>query len=124
MNRLRSIKHYFFLDLGDFFVHFLDSAEEELNKGIKSVSKEKLESLLEMSLRTSSANADPFKDDLTCDLYPYTLLEQLFAMQNVGSEPGQNPSNQPNQGNEKFNIFTPLQNIKGLEAFTLDYKVY
>jgi len=121
MNRLRSIKHYFFLDTGDFFVHFLDSAEDELNKGIKSVSKEKLESLLEMSLRTSSANADPFKDDLTCDLYPYTLTEQLFAMLNVNGGPDLQSGASPiNQG---FNIFTPLSNIKGIEAFTLDYKV-
>ena len=30
MARLRSIKHYFLLDQGDFFVHFLDSAEDEL----------------------------------------------------------------------------------------------
>jgi len=77
MNRLRSIKHYFFLDLGDFFVHFMDSAEDELNKPVKNVSKEKIESLLEMSLRTSSANADPFKDDLVCELLNYTLPEQV-----------------------------------------------
>ena len=30
MGRLASIKHYFLLDQGDFFVHFLDSAEDEL----------------------------------------------------------------------------------------------
>jgi gamma-tubulin complex component 2 len=121
MNRLRSIKHYFFLDTGDFFVHFVDSAEDELNKPMKSVSKEKLESLLEMSLRTSSANADVFKDDLTCDLYPYTLMEQLFAMQSVNGV-SENTSANANP-TEKFNIFTPFQNIKGIEGFTLDYKV-
>ena len=56
-------------------MHFLDTAEEELSKGIKQVSKEKLESLLEMSLRVSSANADQYKDDIACDLFPYTLQE-------------------------------------------------
>jgi len=77
MARLKSIKHYFFMDQADFFVQFLDSAEEELLKGIKVVSKEKIESLLEMSLRTSCTNADPFKDDLTCELHNYTLIEQV-----------------------------------------------
>lgn len=32
MDRLKSIKHYFFLDLGDFFIHFYDGAEELLEK--------------------------------------------------------------------------------------------
>lgn len=65
------------MDQADFFVQFLDSADEELSKNVKTVSKEKIESLLEMSVRTSSTNSDPFKDDLTCDLYNYTLIEQV-----------------------------------------------
>lgn len=56
----------------------MDSAEDELNKPVKTVSKEKIESLLEMSLRTSSANADPFKDDLVCELLNYTVPEQVI----------------------------------------------
>jgi gamma-tubulin complex component 2 len=68
IERLKSIKHYFFLDLGDFFVHFVDMAEEELKKTSTNVSKDKLESLLEMACRTSSANGDAFKDDLSCEM--------------------------------------------------------
>lgn len=83
MARLKSIKHYFFMDQADFFVNFLDSAEDELDKGVKVVSKEKIESLLEMSVRTSATNADPFKDDLTCDLSPYTLIEQVRKLHNL-----------------------------------------
>lgn len=30
----RSIKHYFLLDQGDFFVHFMDAAGEELRKNV------------------------------------------------------------------------------------------
>ena len=132
LQRLKSIKHYFFLELGDFFVHFLDSAEDELNKPTDMVSKERLESLLEMSLRTSSANNDLLKDDLTSHLSPYTLYEQvfclylmilfknnfivkLFAIQNIsGSEI---------KLNERDNIYTPSNRTKGIEMFTLDYKV-
>ena len=36
---------------------------------------EKLESYLEMAIRTSSVNADPFKDDVTCELNSYGLIE-------------------------------------------------
>lgn len=63
--RLKSIKNYFFLEKGDFFVHLIDSCEEELGKNARVVSKEKLESLLEMSIRTSSLSSDPFMEDLS-----------------------------------------------------------
>ena len=33
--RLKSVKHYFLLDQGDFFVHFMDAAKEELSKQVK-----------------------------------------------------------------------------------------
>lgn len=117
--RLKSIKHYFFIELGDFFVHFLEAAEDELSKILKSVSKEKMESLLEISLRTSSANSDPFKDDLICDLYQFTLIEQVFAVQNAGGP----LENTAFYLDNPQNVFTPVGNIKGIEAFTLDYKV-
>ena len=75
MGRLHSLKNFFFFSKSDYFVHFLDSAEEELNKSVKNVSKEKLESLLEMSIRTSSLNNDPYIEDLTCELLNYTIIE-------------------------------------------------
>lgn len=115
VNRLKSIKHYFFLDHGDFFVHFMDSAEEELEKHINSVSREKLESLLDLSLRTSSTNSDPFKDDLSCELQTYTLMEQLYAMHNISGNQAATEEMQP--------IFSMPQSFKGLETFVLDYKV-
>ena len=77
LGRLKSIKHYFFMDQSDYFVNFLDSADDELSKPFKNVSKEKLESLLDMSVRTSSTNNDPFKDDLTCEIYNFTIHEQV-----------------------------------------------
>ncbi|CAB1311996.1 unnamed protein product [Coregonus sp. 'balchen'] len=35
--RLRSIKHYFLMDKGDFFVHFMDLTEEELKKPVDDI---------------------------------------------------------------------------------------
>lgn len=99
LERFKSIKHYFFLDLGDFFVHFFDVAEDQLDQMTKHVSIEKMKSLLELSIRTSSANSDPFKDDLTCELNSYSLNEQIFAMQNIRGALGENAyilNNNPN----------------------------
>lgn len=60
----RSIKRYFLMDQGDFFVHFMDLTEEELKKPVDDITPPRLEALLELALRMSTANTDPFKDDL------------------------------------------------------------
>lgn len=60
----RSIKRYFLMDQGDFFVHFMDLTEEELRKPVDDITPPRLEALLELALRMSTANTDPFKDDL------------------------------------------------------------
>jgi gamma-tubulin complex component 2 len=37
IERLKSIKHYFLLDQGDFFVHFMDTAGAELRKPVQGI---------------------------------------------------------------------------------------
>ncbi len=61
------------MDKGDFFIHFCEGSDEILDAPIHSVSTEKLESFLELAIRTSSANADPFKEDVSCELNSYSL---------------------------------------------------
>ncbi|XP_047134835.2 gamma-tubulin complex component 2 [Hydra vulgaris] len=112
LQRLQSIKHYFLLDQGDFFVGFMDLAEDELKKKMDDIVPTRLEALLELAVRTSTANSDPFKDDLKCDLLPYDLISQLFRILSVTSD-----KNVPNYKD------TVEQQISGLEAFTLDYEV-
>lgn len=46
-------------------MHFMDLTEEELKKPVDSIAPPRLEALLELALRMSTANTDPFKDDLT-----------------------------------------------------------
>lgn len=75
LTKLSSIKNFFLFGKADFFVHFIDSAEEELNKGVNNISREKLESLLELSIRTSSLANDPYYEDFTCGLDSFTLIE-------------------------------------------------
>ncbi len=58
VDRLDSMKHYFFMDRGDFFSHFVDGSEDMLEKASEQVSKEKLDSYLDMAIRTSSCARD------------------------------------------------------------------
>lgn len=71
-------------------MHFVEGSEEILENQTSHTTIEKIESFLEMAIRTSSANADPFKDDVTCELNSYGLIEQLFAIKNIKGALGQN----------------------------------
>ena len=78
--RLASIKHYFLLDKGDFFVHFMNTAEKELLKGVVDVSPSRLESLLHLAIQMSVASNDPYKDDVSSTFSNKTLIEHLNAI--------------------------------------------
>lgn len=77
----RSIKRYFLMDQGDFFVHFMDLTEEELKKPVDDIAPSRLEALLELALRMSTANTDPYKDDLKVD--------SGVALAATGADPGE-----------------------------------
>uniref|UniRef100_U3J1W9 Gamma-tubulin complex component n=1 Tax=Anas platyrhynchos platyrhynchos TaxID=8840 RepID=U3J1W9_ANAPP len=110
---LRSIKHYFLMDQGDFFVHFMDLTEEELKKPVDDIITTRLEALLELALRMSTANTDPFKDDLKIDLMPHDLITQLLRVLAIETK------------QEKAIISAdPTElTLSGLEAFSFDYIV-
>jgi len=59
----------------------LDAAEDELHKEYKQISQEKIQSLLEISIRTSSADTDLYKDDVSCYLTSYTQHQILHTLQ-------------------------------------------
>ncbi|KAG5376690.1 hypothetical protein IGI04_041286 [Brassica rapa subsp. trilocularis] len=106
IGRLRSIKHYLLLDQGDFLVHFMDIAREELNKKVHEISVEKLQSLLDLALRTTAAAADPRHEDLTCCVDRTSLLKTLGMQKDTDSNSIEDPVS-----------------ITGLETFSLSYKV-
>lgn len=114
MGRLRSIKLYFLMGQGDFFVQFMDLAEDEMKKNMDDIFPTRLETLLELSLRTTAANADPFKDDLRVELLPYDLITQLFRILSVAND----RAVQTSLGQDPTEI-----QISGLEAFSFDYVV-
>ena len=83
--RLRSIKHYFFLDRSDFFTYFLDLSASELRKPAKSVNVSKLQSLLDLVLRQPGTIAaqDPFKEDVKVQMNDVALTKFLMGVVNV-----------------------------------------
>jgi gamma-tubulin complex component 2 len=119
--RLRSLKHYFFLDRSDFFSYFLELGASELRKPVKSVNTNKLQSLLDLVLRQpgSVAAQDPFKEDIKVEMNEVSLTNSLTRVVNIsGIEQGetlQTPaSTAPNDSDKDSNGFTSLQ---------LDYSV-
>lgn len=124
MGRLRSVKHYFFMDQGDFLVHFMDIAKDELLKRSSTITVEKLQSLLELALRTSVSASDPYHEDLICNMERTTLITQLQDTITFGVD-----STEPfvSNGDMGLSIFgsqgAASANITGIETFTLDYKV-
>ncbi|XP_037660320.1 gamma-tubulin complex component 2 isoform X2 [Choloepus didactylus] len=110
---LRSIKRYFLMDQGDFFVHFMDLTEGELRKPVGDITPSRLEALLELALRMSTANTDPFKDDLKIDLMPHDLITQLLRVLAIETK------------QEKAMVHAdPTElTLSGLEAFSFDYVV-
>lgn len=119
--RLRSLKHYFFLDQSDFFSYFLELGTSELRKPVKAVNTSKLQSLLDLVLRQpgSVAAQDPFKEDIKVEMNEISLTNSLTRVVNIsGIEQGetlQTPASQPTSDSDKGAVgFTSLQ---------LDYSV-
>jgi gamma-tubulin complex component 2 len=114
-----SIKRYFFMEVGDLFAIFLESSQEILESAVKKISQEKLESLFEMAVRISSASNDVYKEDLACELSPFSLADQMYALLNVkGAVTSAVKALQQNKLAP-----SPLVSLMGIEAFCLDYKV-
>ena len=96
---------------GDFIVQFMDLAEDELCKQIDDLNPVRLESLLELALRTSSSSADPYKDNVRVQLFPFGIADQLRNIMAI-----QTPLE--NAGDQHFNYSIP-----GVEGFSFSYDV-
>ncbi|POS86514.1 hypothetical protein EPUL_000550 [Erysiphe pulchra] len=120
-DRLRSLKHYFFLDRSDFFSYFLELGATELRKPVKNVNTSKLQSLLDLVMRQpgSVAAQDPFKEDIKVEMNEISLTNSLTRVVNIsGIEDGeklQAPSSQQSSENDK--------NAVGFTSLQLDYSV-
>ncbi|TGZ82606.1 hypothetical protein EX30DRAFT_305142 [Ascodesmis nigricans] len=123
--RLRSLKHYFFLDRADFFAYFLELSSTELGKQAKKVNVGKLQSLLDLALRQpgSIAASDPFKEDVTVEMNETSLTRWLMRVVSVtGVEEGATSLDD----NKQASTSAPSEDDKnylGYNALQLDYAV-
>ncbi|XP_071055793.1 gamma-tubulin complex component 2-like isoform X1 [Onthophagus taurus] len=113
VGRLKSVKHYFLLDQGDFIVTFLSLCEKELSKNINDVIQARLDSLMDLALRLSSATNDPYKDDLRIELLPYDLQFQMFKILSIQT-----------MSEQEYCMNSDFQNeLYGIQSFTFSYEV-
>ena len=56
-------------------MHLIETASEELSKPARDISRTRLQSLLELAVRTSSVASDPHADNVAFDMDPRSLLE-------------------------------------------------
>ena len=126
-SRLRSLKHYFFLDRAEFFLYFLELSNSELKKPHKSINTGKLQSLLDLVLRQpgSIAAAEPFKEDVKVKMNEIGLTQWLMKIVNVQGIDQDNPDAML----EKYQTPAPSttnddgKEINGFDALELDYSV-
>ncbi|QDZ23952.1 gamma tubulin-interacting protein [Chloropicon primus] len=119
VGRLRSIKRYFLLDQGDFLLHFIDSAGDELEKDISQVSVRRLQSLFELAVKMSSSATDPYNEDAFCNVSTSNATDTLSNFFK-GTEKGRrNLSALERLGLETSSI----DKKDGAHLFRMDYKV-
>ncbi|XP_030766900.1 gamma-tubulin complex component 2-like isoform X2 [Sitophilus oryzae] len=112
IGRLKSVKHYFLLDKGDFIVTFLTLCEKELNKMVVDIIQSRLESLMDLALRLSSSANDPYREDLKTELLPFNLQFQMFKILSI----------QTNSEQDYWSCFDP-KNLSVIESFAFSYEV-
>lgn len=121
--RLRSLKHYFFLDRSDFFTYFLELGTSELRKPHKEVNVGKLQSLLDIVLRQpgSVAADDPFKEDVKVTMNESRLTNWLMKIVSVTGLDQDAPlsSYMPSAPTSAEND----AELNGFDALVLDYTV-
>ncbi|KAL1601416.1 gamma tubulin complex Spc97/GCP2 subunit Alp4 [Paraconiothyrium brasiliense] len=125
--RLRSLKHYFFLDRSDFFSYFLELGGSELKKPAKNVNVGKLQSLLDIIVRQpgSVAAEDPYKEDIKVQIIETGLTNWLMKIvtvtgldqeaANAGSITNYTPAT-----TDKASV-TDDSNLTGYGALVFDY---
>jgi gamma-tubulin complex component 2 len=125
--RLRSLKHYFFLDRADWFTYFLELGTSELKKPVRDVNTGKLQSLLDIVLRQpgSVAADDPYKDDVKVVMNETLLTDWLMKIVSVTGL-------DQDSATGAMGAYTPAapatvekdaSKISGFETLVLDYVV-
>ena len=120
---LRSLSRFFLLENGDFFIQFMDIAEDELRKDVREVSISRVQGLLQLAIQTSTLATDPNREDLTCALASHNLIQHLHLIQSAGDNTSNTASSNNQTSDPYLGQLSAPQGLKGVEALTLDYKV-
>ena len=80
---------------------------------VDMVEHTRLESLLELALRTSAAKADPYHDNVRVELLPYGLMFQMCKILSIDTE---------SEADFKKSAVNTSE-LTGLEAFAFGYDV-
>lgn len=96
MDRLRSLKHYFFFSSSDFFSSYVEQAERELRKVVNPMHvrdsvKNRLQTHLGMVLGSSTVVgfSDPYREDVTVGTAldnPYESLKRIANTRGVKAD--------------------------------------
>jgi gamma-tubulin complex component 2 len=128
--RLRSLKHYFFLDRSDFFSYFLELGASELKKPAKNVNIGKLQSLLDIVVRQpgSVAAEDPYKEDVKVQINETGLTNWLMKIVTVtgldqDAANAGSIANYLTPANVAAAAVTDDSNITGFQALVFDYEM-
>lgn len=116
--KINLMKRFFFMDRGDFFIHFMDLAEDELKKRANSISIEKIQAFLDIALKNSTCNFSTNKE-IFCNLSKYNTNELISAFQLYKNL--ENKENLDFEDNLNFN--TVYDNKKGFENFGINIKI-
>lgn len=139
MSKLRSVKHYFLLDQGDFFIHFMDVAEDELKPPASNVLPSTLQTLVDIAIRASVAKDDELGESMKIQLLPFNLINQLIARHKKESLQAPSTSGAASSIASGVDVSTTLgtsttssastinnsslKDLSALEALTLDWQV-
>jgi gamma-tubulin complex component 2 len=123
--RLRSLKHYFFLDRSDFFTYFLEMGELELKKPAKHVNVGKLQSLLDLATRHAGSVAveDPYKEDIKVQINDVGLTNWLMKIVNVQGLDQEAATSLSTYTPATTDAITNDKDITGFQALVFDYNM-
>jgi gamma-tubulin complex component 2 len=92
VDRLNAACHFFLLRRGDAVTRLLALGEDELAKRVGAASRVRLASMLGVALRdggdSTTSGAMRFEDDVSCELLPYNLPQQLLRILHVSASGG------------------------------------
>lgn len=111
LEHIKTIKHYFLMDQADFIEEFMDAASDELCKDINDLMPARLESLLQLAVRTSVINDESHADNLGIEVISESILYQFSKVLSYGDD---EVDDQLDELNDDMN---------GYQAVALKYKV-